>query len=231
MRPTSSKNKVRPVVRPGYRFPRFLSRVGFKLYFRGRVFGLENVPESGGVMLVANHQSFLDPVVGALALRRECHFMARDSLFRNPLFGRLIAYLNAFPVKRGAADTGAVKEILRRLKDGQAVMVFPEGSRSRDGTIGPFNPNALLLAKKAGVPIVPTVIDGTFEALPRGCRWPRPHRVLVTYAEPIPVEQLQAASPEELLELLSRRLEAGLNTLRSVRRGFSAPALRDSSGV
>ncbi len=217
MRPISSTNKVRLRVRPGYRFLRFLSHVGFKLYFHGRVFGIENVPEKGGVLLVANHQSFLDPVVGALALRRECHFMARDSLFHNPLLGRLLAYVNAFPVKRGAADTGAVKEILRRLKEGKAVMVFPEGSRSRDGSIQPLNPNALLIAKKAGVPIVPTAIDGTFEALPRGRRWPRRCKIHVTYAEPVPADRIRADPIDDILKVVTQRIAEGTERCRKPR--------------
>src|SRR5262245_27958504 len=109
-----------------YRILRYLAQMILILYFRGRVFGLKNVPNEGGVLLACNHQSFFAPVSSTLALYREGNYMARDTLFLNPLFKRLIESLNAFPVKRGASDVGAVKEIMRRLKDGKIVVVFPE---------------------------------------------------------------------------------------------------------
>ena len=199
-------SQSKPTVRWGYRFLRGLSRLIFKLYFRGRVLELKRVPETGGVLLACNHQSFLDPVAAALALPRECHFMARDTLFRNPLFGRLIVYLNAFPVKRGAADISAVKEILRRLRNEAAVVVFLEATRTRDGSIGKINANSLSIAKKAGVPIVPTFIDGAFEAFPRGSRWPRPRKIRVTYAEAITDVQAREWPVERIVETVTQRL-------------------------
>src|SRR5262245_28199568 len=108
-------------MRPWYRFCRWLCHGVFLVFFRGRVYGRDNVPLEGGVLLACNHQSYLDPVLATLALPRECHYMARDTLFRNPQFRRMIESLNAFPVKRGTADIGAIKETLRRLKNGALV--------------------------------------------------------------------------------------------------------------
>ncbi|HKQ47702.1 MAG TPA: lysophospholipid acyltransferase family protein [Phycisphaerae bacterium] len=198
-----------------YRFMRFWSQVVFVLYFRGRAFGTQNVPATGGALLASNHQSFFDPVAVGLAIPRECQFMARDTLFLQPLFRRLITALNAFPVRRGAADVGAVKEILRRLKDGKLVTVFPEATRTRDGTIGEINANSLLIAKRADAAIVPTVIDGAFEAWPRTQVLPSPRAIHVTYAEPIsqeevrdwPIERIQQTVRERMITILedSRR--------------------------
>lgn len=205
-------------MRPYYRFLKFLCQGFYVLYFRGRVFGLHNVPPTGGVLLACNHQSFFDPVSSALALHREASFMARDTLFRNPLFGRLIASLNAFPVKRGVADIGAVKEILRRLKSGRLVVIFPEATRSPDGLLGRINANALSIAKKAGVTIVPTIVDGAFEAWPRSQLLPSPRATYVTYAAAITPEQVEAWPLEQITETVRRRWEETLAASTARRR-------------
>lgn len=183
----------------------------FYSYFRGRVYHKQRVPKSGSVLLISNHQSHVDPVVTTLALPRECHYVARDTLFKNWLFGRVIRHLNAFPIKRGGADVGALKEILRRLKHGCAVVIFPEGTRTKDGSLGTFRPNALAVAKKARVPIVPVTVSGAFEALPRGAVLPRFKRVSVAYAEPIPAEQVvewdEAAISATIRERIAENLE------------------------
>ncbi|UCG32141.1 MAG: 1-acyl-sn-glycerol-3-phosphate acyltransferase, partial [Phycisphaerales bacterium] len=103
-------------MRPYYRFCRFWCQWFCLLFFRVRVFGRQNIPDRGGVLLVCNHQSFFDPVLVTMALHREGNYMARDTLFRNPWFRVLIKSLNAFPIRRGAADVQAVKETMRRLK-------------------------------------------------------------------------------------------------------------------
>lgn len=210
-------------MKPFYRFMRFLSRCTFTVYFRGRAFNACRVPRTGGVLIVSNHQSYFDPVAVGQALPREISFMARDTLFRNPIFGRMIRALNAFPVRRGAADVGAVKEILRRLKDGWAVVIFPEATRSPDGRLGTINPNSLAIAKRAEVPIVPTVVDGAFEAWPRSQRLPSPKPVSVTYAEPISVDQVREWSLEQITETITQRMQAALEDSKARRHGGSSP--------
>lgn len=169
-----------------YRFCRFVCQMVFLLYFRGRVFGLRNVPASGGVLLVCNHQSYLDPVVATLALHREGHYMARHTLFEHRLFSRLIRSLNAYPLRRDSADVGAIKQTLRHLQAGRVVVTFPEATRTGDGSIGMLQPGVAALARRAGVPVVPVLIDGAFEAWPRWRRWPRPGRVTVVYGRAVP---------------------------------------------
>lgn len=191
-----------------YRLLRIVSQAMHAVYFQGRVFGLSNVPAHGGVLLASSHQSYLDPVAIALPLYREANFMARDTLFRQPTFKRLIESLNAFPVKRGAADVGAVKEMLRRLKDGKVVIVFPEATRTRDGSLGEINANSLLIAKKAGVTIVPTVVDGAFAAWPRGQILPAPSRIYISYCKAITPAQVKAWPIEEIAAVVSSRLHA-----------------------
>ncbi len=201
-----------------YLVMRLFCQLAFVLYFRGRVFGRSNVPQVDGVVLACNHQSYFDPASAGLALPREVNFIARDTLFLNPFFGRLISSVNAFPVKRGVADISAVKEMLRRLKAGKLVLVFPEATRSHDGAIGRINPNSLAVAKKAGVPIVPAVVDGAFEAWPRDRLLPRPRSMHVTYAEPLSVDQVEQWSVEELAETVAERMAVALRDSAARRR-------------
>jgi len=193
-------------MRPGYRFCRFLCQVFCGLYLKTRVFGLPNVPRHGGVLLVANHQSFMDPVLSTMALHREGDFMARDSLFGNPHFKNLIEYLNAFPIRRNTADLGAIKEALRRLKSGRLLVLFPEGTRTEDGRIHPFLPGMGAIARKARVPIVPTLIDGMYQAWPKGQRFPSPADVIIEYGQAIQPHAYADLSIEDLMALIRDRL-------------------------
>jgi len=189
-----------------YRLMQTICQVGFIYYLHGRVFGRENVPASGGVLLACNHQSFLDPVLAGVGLTRECHFMARDSLFRQPQFRRLITFLNSFPVRRASADMTAMKEAIRRLRAGAALVIFPEGTRTKDGSIGPLLPGPVLLAKRAGVPIVPVFVSGAFESWPRNRPLPRPGYVTVRYGEPLTVEQVEAWPEQRIIDELRERM-------------------------
>lgn len=176
--------------------------------FRFRIFHADRVPRTGGVVLICNHQSFLDPVLATVALPRECHYMARDTLFKQPLFRRMIDSLNAFPVKRGSADVGAIKETLKRLKRGALVTVFPEGTRTPDGAIGPMQPGSVLIARKARVPLVPTLVLGAFEAWPRQRKLPKLRPILVAYGEPLTPDELSQLDDEAAVTLLRARIIA-----------------------
>lgn len=205
-------------MRPFYRFCRFFCHVGFVTFARGRAFHVEKVPRVGGALVAANHQSFFDPVLAGHALPRECHFMGRDSLFRNPAFGWLIRSLNCFPIKRDTADIGAIKETLRRLRDGNVVVAFPEGTRSTDGAVGPLHAGVILIAKKARVPIVPAAITGAYEMWPRDRALPAPGRIYVGYADPISPEELAARTDEECVALVRERIIQLLAELEARRR-------------
>lgn len=195
-------------MRTFYRVCQFPCRAAFLTLARGRVFGLRHVPAAGPGLLVCNHQSFLDPVLAAVALEREAHFMARESLFRQPRFRWLIETLNAYPVKRGEGDVGAIKETLRRLRQGALVTVFPEGTRTPDGGIGPMKPGIVLIARKARVPVIPTLIAGAYDMWPRNARLPRPGRIVVAYDEPIAPEALDGLEPEAAIETVRGRVVA-----------------------
>ena len=205
-----------------YRITRYLCQMIFYFIWRVRIFGLKNVPASGGVLLACNHQSFLDPVLVTLALYREGNYMARDTLFRNKYFRMLIESLNAFPVKRSTADVGAIKEIIRRLRDGKVVVTFPEGTRTSDGSILPLHDGSMLVAKRSGAAIVPTLIDGAFEAWPRTRALPQFGSIHVCYGRAILSDEAAALSVEEL----TRRTEATLRALQEERWRKHLPGRR-----
>ncbi len=181
-----------------YRFLQILAQGIISALFRIRVFGRENLPKRGGVLIVSNHQSYLDPVLIGVGLRRPVTFMARDTLFRHPLFGLLIKSLNAFPIKRGRLDAGAMREAEERLKSGWQLLLFPEGTRTRNGQIGRVKPGFGLLAARGGVPVIPAAIYGAFEVWPRGHRMFLPLPIRVAFGKPI--------APEEVLRLGPRAL-------------------------
>lgn len=193
-------------MRRSYQWVQIICRGAFELCFRGRALGVNNVPQEGPVLLLSNHQSFLDPVLVALPLLRECAFMARDTLFDNPRFSKLIRYLNAFPVKRGTADVGAIKESLRRLKRGDALVAFPEGTRTSDGSVGPLQSGAILLARKSSAPIVPVNIHGAYELWPRTAKRPKFGPICVSYGQPLTVAHLAALSDEEAVAEVRGRI-------------------------
>lgn len=225
-------------MRAWYRYCRYLCWALFTVCFRGRVFGRENVPLQGGVLLLCNHQSFLDPVLATYGLNRECHYMARDSLFRNKYFRRLIESLNAFPIRRGAADLAAIRESIRRLKGGGLLTAFPEGTRTPDGCVQAMHAGAVLIARRAGVPIVPTLILGAYEAWPRQQLSPRPLPIIVAYGAALTPKMIETMTDEdvvtvvrsEILKLAARyRDHATLRGRLSPHSGLDALVVRGVS--
>ncbi len=171
---------------PVYRIGRGVCRIELALLHRLRVTGIEHVPKSGGVLLVANHQSFLDiPIVSAMLPHRHVCFVARDSLTRSRFLAFMLRHSGAILIRRGAADRRALTDMVEHLRAGDAVCVYPEGTRSSDGSLGEFKPGALFAAKRARVPIVPIGIRGAIDALPRSAKLPRPRRIAVSVGAPI----------------------------------------------
>jgi 1-acyl-sn-glycerol-3-phosphate acyltransferase len=168
-----------------YLIAKWICRAFFVLVFWTKRYDPRNVPAAGAVIIASNHQSYFDPVIVGSCNRRIMQYMARDTLFRNRMFGRLIRTFNAFPVKRGATDVTAIKHSLRLLREGKALLLFPEGTRTADGRIGPAQPGVVALARRSRAPIVPVAVDGVYEAWPRGQRLPRWARFHVAYGEPL----------------------------------------------
>jgi 1-acyl-sn-glycerol-3-phosphate acyltransferase len=169
-----------------------------------RATGRENLPAAGGALLVSNHLSHLDVFVLGLGVPRPLNYVARSSLFVPPL-GALIRSVGGFPIDREGSGTAGLKETLRRLKAGGIVLIFPEGTRSRDGELGPLKPGIAALAR-ARVPIVPAAVAGTFEAWPADRAFPRAHPIRVHYGPPIPADVVASLTSDDLTALIERRI-------------------------
>jgi 1-acyl-sn-glycerol-3-phosphate acyltransferase len=169
-------------MRPYYRLAYNL--VGLELLLhRIRVEGRENVPD-GGCLIVSNHVSFMDPTTVGWAVAREIFYLGRKSLFKPPFWSRFLPICNVLPIDRDGHDIAGLRRIIRMLREGHGVLLFPEGTRSNDGTIQASEPGAGLIALKAGVPILPVRIFGTFESLSRHTKRLRLHPIRVVIGQP-----------------------------------------------
>ena len=156
-------------------------RLLFRTYFRWRIYHPERVPLTGPVILASNHASFLDPPLVGTPLQRPLSFLARDTLFRYPGIKQLLHSWQAVPVDREGGGASGIKVILAALAKGRAVVLFPEGTRTRDGALQKARAGLGLVVAKSNAPVVPVRLFGTFEAFGRHRIWPRPHRVTVVY--------------------------------------------------
>lgn len=186
-------------------------------FFKFRIYGLRHIPPTGGLLIVSNHQSYLDPVALGCCVRRPICFFAKAYLFRNPILGWLISSLHSFPVTQGKAsgDRAAIEEAIRRLKAGYVMNLYPEGRRSDDGEIATIHGGAALVARRAKVPIMPAVIDGAFDAWPRSRKMFRRHPVHVMYGPVLKTEGLKAEEVTRLIDTTLRRMHAELRARRA----------------
>ena len=168
-----------------YFISRAILRVLFKILFRLEVIGAENCPEYGPLILASNHVSFLDPILVGVSVSRPLNFMARDSLFKHKIFAKVLRAVNAFPLKRDGVDLGAMRSAIDKLAEGKAVLIFPEGTRSKDGTLGSPRPGIGLLAANSGASILPCYIEGAIDALPRHVVFPRFKKISVYMGKPL----------------------------------------------
>lgn len=136
------------------------------MVFFFRTTGREYIPKQGGCIIASNHLSFLDPIVLSVASPRILSFMAKQELFRPGLFMKLITALNAFPLQRGRADLKAMRMAIEKLKNGETLIIFPEGTRSESGIVQEGQMGVSMLAAKARVPVIPALIIGTDKAMP-----------------------------------------------------------------
>jgi 1-acyl-sn-glycerol-3-phosphate acyltransferase len=152
---------------PLYRAGHTLCTAVAELAFRLKIYGRENLIEQGPAILASNHASYLDPPLVGVACRKEVFYLARKTLFEKPVLGSLLPRINCIPVDRDRGDVGAVRTLLRLLKEGKRVVVFPEGTRSKDGNLQPARGGLGLIIAKSLAPVVPVRIFGSYAALPR----------------------------------------------------------------
>lgn len=203
-----------------YRFCRRVVWLVNLVFFRGRWLHVDRVPLTGPLLIVANHVSFLDPpLIGCAIDKREMAYLARSGLFTFKPLGVLLRSFNCVPVAESGGDVAAMRTVISLLHAGNAVLIFPEGSRSPDGRLHEFKRGVALILRKAPCPVMPVAVDGPYHAWPRHRKFPIlfKHRVAAIYGHPIPHDELLASGPDAALERLHAevaRLQAELHTLQ-----------------
>jgi len=153
------KTKLNPVRIFCYQIFRAVVTLGYYLFYNLKIEGKENVPHDGGYVFASNHRSYADPVLISIPTRIPFAYMAKEELFKNKFFSALIRFFGAFPVSRGKGDTSVIDEAIKRLNKGYNLVIFPEGTRSKDGTVGKGKTGVALIAAKAQVPVIPVGIS------------------------------------------------------------------------
>ncbi|MEO1592377.1 MAG: lysophospholipid acyltransferase family protein [Cyanobacteria bacterium J06632_22] len=186
-----------------------------RLYFRGQVHGIENVPQEGPLIVVANHASDFDPPIVSCAVRRPVSYMAKEELFKVPVLAPAIRAYGAYPVKRGSADRSAIRAALQQLENGWAVGVFLQGTRTSDGRISSPKLGAALIAAKAQVPLLPLCLWGTHRILPKGAKLPKPLPVTIRIGQVI---QPPSSSKKEQLQAVTEQCTEAIHQLHNIGR-------------
>ena len=180
-------------------------RASARLLFRLRVSGQDHIPRTGGVLIAANHASYLDiPILGC-ALPRQASFIGRMDLFSG-IVGSILLYLGWIPIRRERVDRKAFDEAVRRLKAGHVVVIYPEGSRSSDGRLQPGKPGIGMIAAAAGCPVVPALLEGTYEALPPGASWIRVRPIKVIFGQPIDFSAVLEPENEDTKKVIYQQM-------------------------
>jgi 1-acyl-sn-glycerol-3-phosphate acyltransferase len=189
-----------------------MSRVVVRLIaaiaFRAAINGTENFPRTGGGLVCANHQSYLDPLIVGMTCNREMCYVARATLYQSTVLRWLMTWYNTIPIRRDGLGLSAIKEILRRLRGGELVLIFPEGTRTDDGEIGELKSGFCAIVRRTKTPLIPVAIDGAYQVWPRDRKWPRIGKIGVFIGEPILADAMESLTDDELVAELSRQLLA-----------------------
>ncbi len=190
----------------------------YRILFGFRFFGAENVPlpsDGRGVLLAPNHASFLDPPVLGISLKRHVTYLAKEYLFRALFIGWVLRSVGALPIKTRDDDFRSLRQLMRTLKSGNCVVVFPEGTRSPDGGLKEAEEGIGFLAARSNAYVVPVYIQGTYEALPRGARWFRRQPVKVFYGEGfIPAEDTSLMGEANPYKAVSQKIMSEIARLK-----------------
>jgi len=195
----------------GYNLSKLVANIGFDYAAEGQ----ENMPEEGGFLAAMNHQSFLDPPLGGIASKRDIYFLARKTLLETPVLGKILPTLNVIPVAREGGDVSALKIVMKQVKAGEGVLIFPEGTRSRDGTLQKAQAGIGLVIGKTLCPVVPMRIFGSYQAFSRTAKkvsW-RPITVVVGHPIRFSKEDFQGDS-RAAYQAASERVLAAIAALR-----------------
>ena len=184
-------------------------------FFSMRVVHPERMIESGPLILAVNHSSFFDPPLAGICSRRGVYYLARKSLLKWPFFGPLFPAMNVIPVERDGNDMSALREVIKKIKEGNGVVLFPEGTRSKDGNIQPARAGIGLGIAKTGAPVLPMRIFGAFDAFPKNSKRLHFTKITVVLGEPLYFSKNEIASAtRETYQMLSDRVMAAISALQ-----------------
>ncbi len=206
--------KEKLVKRIWHSIARILSTGILCTLYRVRAYGMKHVPRKGPVIILCNHQCYIDPIFVQSWVPRNFHFIARQTLWNSKLLGALLNTLYVIPIKQGRADIAAMRTIIAKLKAGNAVCLFPEGERTFDGRISEVKAGFGLISRKSGADVVPVVLEGAFECWPRTKKFPKLGKVVVSFGETIKTEEIKRLGDREFAKFLTRRLRQMHNELR-----------------
>ncbi len=203
------RKKVRVISRQRqywYAFGRMIVRLFFMIFYSARYFGQDNIPPEGAVLIVEKHKSYFDPALIGAGIYRHTNYLARKGLFKFKPFAKLIDSFDAIPLNNEGIGFEGMKETIKRLKNGEMVLMFPEGERCWDGKVAPFKSGFLTFALRGQASILPVAIEGVFEAWPRFNKLPGPGHIKVKFGELIPFETARAMNAEELHDLVEKKV-------------------------
>jgi 1-acyl-sn-glycerol-3-phosphate acyltransferase len=181
-----------------------------KVLFRPTVTGAENIPLEGPVIIAPIHRSNVDFALTLFISKRKVFFMAKDSLFRVPLLGPLITHLGAFPIHRGSADRESMAHSEAVLRQGHALVLFPEGTRKEGLGVAPLHDGAMFVAARTGATIVPVGIGGSDRAMPKGAKLPRPSKIRIVVGRAIDPPSSEGRVSRSALTAKSEELREAL---------------------
>jgi 1-acyl-sn-glycerol-3-phosphate acyltransferase len=208
------KNKDGLARRVWYEFARFITVGIVWLLYRVKVYGKENIPTNGAVLVLSSHQSLLDPILCQGWLRRPFYYVTRDTLFVG-FWGMLIDWFYTIPINQEKVGIKSMRAIIELLKRGHIVCLYPEGARTFDGKIDEIKPGFSLLVRRSGATIVPMVIDGIFDRWPRTQKYPKlGGRVGVLYGKPIDADHIKRVGEEKFIHEFNRVMRSMHNDLR-----------------
>jgi len=192
-----------------------LAKIIARVFFRMRVVGRENMVEDGPLILAVNHASFFDPPLAGICSRRAVYYLARKTLMKWPFFGRLFPDMNVIPVERDGNDMSALREVIKKVKEGNGIVLFPEGTRSKDGQLQPARAGIGFVIAKTGAPVLPMRIFGSYDAFPKGAKRLRFTKITVVIGKPILFSpEVLANATRETYQTLSNRVMDAIAALK-----------------
>ena len=202
-----------------YRLVRGALYIKYRIFFSFRYFGADFVPpdtDKRGVILASNHTSFLDPPALGISLKRRVTFLAKDYLFKNLIVGTVLRGIGAYPIKSANDDFRSIRDLIRLLKNGHCVTVFPEGTRSENGQMKTPESGIGFLAAKSQAYVVPAYIRGSYEAFPKGAKFFSMKPVEIYYGKPfIPAEEKSLMSDSDPYNAISREIMARIQRIKT----------------